>query len=163
MEKEDRRAVQDRIGAVLVILALVLSLATVGLIFYYVTLPPPPEPEPSCDSHHHPTVDLEAMEILAGHRFEITVHPWSCPLEFHRAAVLKNASVLFSSANVTEGVMGAILGGENLNFTDSNGDGELTTGDYFTLERLEPASAYELVLIWRANGNVIASKTVHTP
>ncbi|MCJ2564455.1 MAG: hypothetical protein LN417_10285 [Candidatus Thermoplasmatota archaeon] len=59
--------------------------------------------------------------------------------------------------------MGVIQGGESLIFTDSDGDGRLTRGDYFALERLDPDTLYEVILLWAANDNKISSGTVQTP
>jgi len=161
MEREDKRAVRHRIGAALIILALVLALASLGLLIYYATLPPPPGPH--CGTRT--SAQLEATETLAGYRFEISDVSRTIPLDCYKVAVLKDTTPLFPGlpTNVTEGSVGVIQGGENLIFTDSDGNGRLTVGDYFTLERPEADTQYELVLIWAANDNKITSETVQTP
>lgn len=162
MEREHERAVRHRIGAALVILALVLALASLGLLIYYATLPPPPG-DRCGHGHYYPR--LQATETLAGYRFEISSVSRNVPLDCYKVAVLKNGAPLFPDlpTNVTEGVMGAIQGGENLDFTDSDGDGRLTRGDYFALERLDPDTLYEVILLWAASDNKISSETVQTP
>ncbi len=161
MERKDEKEVQHRIGAVLVILALVLALVSMGLLIYYATLPPPP----GSRCGNSPTAQLEATETLAGYRFEISSVSRNVPLDCFKVSVLKNGTPLFPGlpTNVTEGNVGAIQGGENLDFTDSDGDGRLTVEDYFTLERLDSGTLYELVLIWAASDNKISSDTVQTP
>lgn len=160
MEREDKKAVRHRIGAALVILALILALASLGLLIYFVTLPPPPGPH--CGTRT--SAQLEATETLVGYRFDIQVSR-IVPLDCYKVAVLKDTTPLFPGlpTNVTEGVLELIQGGENLNFRDSDGDGKLTVGDHFTLERLDSGTLYELVLIWAANDNKISSETVQTP
>jgi len=160
MEREHKRAVQHRIGAVLVILALILALVSLGLLIYFVTLPPPPGPH--CGTRT--SAQLEATETLEGYRFEIFVSR-AVPLDCYKVAVLKDTTRLFPGppTTVTEGAVGVIQGGESLIFRDSDGDGRLTGGDYFTLERLDPGTLYEVVLIWAANDNKITSETVRTP
>lgn len=163
MEREDRKAVQHRIGAVLVILALILALASLGLLIYYATLPPPPGPH--CGYGGGGLAQLEATETLVGYRFTIHFADKIVPLDCFKVVVIKDGTLLFPGlpTNVTEGDMGVIQGGESLNFTDSDGNGRLTRGDYFTLERLDPDTFYELVLIWAANDNKISSEAVQTP
>lgn len=162
MEREHERAVRHRIGAMLVILALVLALASLGLLIYYATLPPPPGPHCGYGST---VADFEGMETLGGYRFSIRFVAEIKPLDCFKVVVLKNGAPLFPDlpTNVTEGVMEVIQGGESLIFTDSDGDGRLTRGDYFTLERLDSGTLYELVLLWGANYNKIASEDVQTP
>ncbi len=163
MEREHKRAVRHRIGAALVILALILALASLGLLIYYATLPPPPGPH--CGYGSYASAQLEATETLAGYRFTIHFASKIVPLDCFSVVVIKDGTPLFPSlpANVTEGVMGVIQGGENLNFTDSDGNGRLSVGDHFTLERLDSRTLYELVLLWAASYNKITSKTVQTP
>ena len=161
MEREHKRAVRHRIGAALVNLALILALASLGLLIYYATLPPPPGPR--CGTPRT-TAQLQATETLEGYRFEIFVSR-TVPLDCYKVAVLKDTAPLFPGppTTVTEGAVGVIQGGENLNFTDSDGDGRLSVGDHFTLERLDSGTLYELVLLWAANDNKITSETVQTP
>ncbi|MCJ2670164.1 MAG: hypothetical protein LN416_06615 [Candidatus Thermoplasmatota archaeon] len=162
MQREHKRAVRHRIGAVLVILALVLALASLGLLIYLVTLPPPPGPHCGYGST---IADFEGMETLGGYEFSIRFVAEIKPLDCFKVVVIKDGTSLFPDlpTNVTEGVMGAIQGGESLSFTDSNGDGKLTRGDYFALERVDPDTVYELVLLWGANHNKISSETIQTP
>ncbi len=163
MEREHERAVRHRIGAMLVILALVLALASLGLLIYYATLPPPPGPH--CGYGDHASARLQATETLAGYRVEISSISRNVPLDCYKVVVIKNGTPLFPDlpTNVTEGVMGVIQGGENLNFTDSDGNGRLTVGDYFTLERLDPDTYYEVMLLWASSNNVIEVETAQTP
>ena len=163
MERKDEKEVQHRIGAVLVILALVLALVSMGLLIYYMTLPPPPGPR--CGYGSSASAQLEATETLAGYRFEISSVSRNVPLDCYKVTVLKNGTPLFPGlpTNVTEGSVGAIQGGEDLNFTDSDGNGRLTVEDYFTLERLDSGTLYEFVLIWAANDNKITGDTIQTP
>ncbi len=162
MQREHKRAVRHRIGAVLVILALVLALASLGLLIYLVTLPPPPGPHCGYGST---IADFEGMETLGGYEFSIRFVAEIKPLDCFKVVVIKDGTPLFPGlpTNVTEGDMGVIQGGESLIFTDSDGDGRLTRGDYFTLERLDSGTLYELVLIWAANDNKISSEAVQTP
>lgn len=162
MQREHKRAVRHRIGAVLVILALVLALASLGLLIYLVTLPPPPGPHCGYGST---IADFEGMETLGGYEFSIRFVAEIKPLDCFKVVVIKDGTPLFLGlpTNVTEGDMGVIQGGESLIFTDSDGDGRLTRGDYFTLERLDSGTLYELVLIWAANDNKISSEAVQTP
>lgn len=163
MEREDEKEIQHRIGAVLVILALILALVSLGLLIYFVTLPPPPEPR--CGYGSRASAQLEATETLVGYRFKIDSVSEIVPLDCFEVIVIKDGTSLFPDlpANVTEGVMGLIQGGENLDFTDSDGDGRLTRGDYFALERLDSGTVYELALIWGANHNLVGSEAVQTP
>lgn len=163
MEREHKRAVQHRIGAVLVILALILALVSLGLLIYFVTIPPPPEPR--CGYGRGAIARLEATETLVDYRFTIDYVSKIVPLDCFKVVVIKDGTSLFPDlpTNVTEGVMGAIQGGESLIFTDSDGDGKLTRGDYFALERLDSGTVYEVVLLWAANDNKIGSETIQTP
>ncbi|MEE9490341.1 MAG: hypothetical protein V3V91_07880 [Thermoplasmata archaeon] len=99
MEREHERAVRHRIGAALVILALVLALASLGLLIYYATLPPPP----GSRCGNSTTAQLDATETLVDYRFEISSVSRNVPLDCFKVVVLKNGAPLFPDlpTNVT--------------------------------------------------------------
>lgn len=63
----------------------------------------------------------------------------------------------------TDGYVGVGPAGEYVNFTDLTGDGNLTGGDFFTMEGLESGSRYEIVLLWAADDNKITSHVINVP
>ncbi len=73
------------------------------------------------------------------------VSAWSPELALNRtlrATLTENGDVVIANASLTSGTIGTFANG-TLNFTDADGDGYLTTGDYFTLNGA-PTASYEL-------------------
>lgn len=60
------------------------------------------------------------------------------------------------------GILGRGPSSEYLNFTDLTGDGSLTGGDSFTLERTRPGTLYELKVIWALSEHDVASVIIDT-
>lgn len=86
------------------------------------------------------------------------------PLEDYEVSVLKDGTPWSGSPKVlSDGNIGIGPAGEHLNFTDLMSDGKLSGGDFFTLEGLESGSQYEIILIWAANDNKIASHVINVP
>ncbi len=74
-----------------------------------------------------------------------TVPTWSPELALNRtirASVFENGTEVITNASLFNGLIGSFANG-TLTFTDADGDGFLSTGDYFTLNG-NPANAYEL-------------------
>ncbi len=61
-----------------------------------------------------------------------------------RATLLENGNAVLTNASLVNGTVGTFANG-SLSFTDADGDGYLSTGDYFTLSG-NPADRYELDL-----------------
>ncbi len=74
-----------------------------------------------------------------------TVPTWSPELAFNRtvrATLLENGRAVLTNVSLANGTVGTFANG-TLSFTDADGDGTLSTGDFFTLTG-NPTAPYEL-------------------
>ena len=129
------------------------------VVFLYVSVSPL---HPCSESTGAPVVDLVwppfdwGIEVSSPSRLE--------PLENYKVLVLKNGVPWPGYPRVLiHGDVGVGPEREYLNFTDLTSDGQLSGGDFFTLENLESGSRYEVVLLWAANDNKIASEVINVP
>ncbi len=107
-----------------------------------------------------PSVDLSSD----GYEFEVQFTSQTVPYDCYKVAVLKDGAPWAGFPKiVVDGAIGPGPAGEYLSFTDLTSDGKLTGGDFFTMERLEPSTEYELILLWAANDNKIASEVINVP
>ncbi len=83
------------------------------------------------------------------------VPSWSPELAFNRtvrATLFENGRAILTNVTLGDGTLGTFANG-TLNFTDADGDGHLSTGDYFTL-RGSPTAWYQIQVtvffgVWR--------------
>jgi len=153
----------QKLGGLLVLTSLALLLVCVGAIAYILTLPPP---EPSCDWYwgYHARIDPE--QVPEGYRFVVTSTSDVTPFECYKVLVLQNGSAWPDWSGlptmVSEGVLTSWQIEESLSFSDSDGDGRLSRGDYFEMTDLRADTQYELVLLNPKNSNMVARATIHT-
>ncbi len=129
------------------------------IVFLYVSVSPL---HPCSESTGAPVVDLVwppfdgGIEVSSPSRLE--------PLENYKVLVLKDGTPWPGYPKVLiHGDIGVGPEREYLNFTDLTSDGQLSGGDFFTLEHLESGSQYEIILLWAANDNELASEVVTVP
>jgi len=141
------------------------SVVSAVILFAVLSNPPPLEPR-GCGMGS-PSVDLSATQTSRGYEFEITATSRTVPSECYKVAILQDGTPIWLQyttwKNVTEGNIMTGPAGEYLNFTDSDHNGKLSRGDFFTLERLEPSTEYELILLWAVNVNKITSEVINVP
>ncbi|MEE9115653.1 MAG: hypothetical protein V3U09_02005 [Thermoplasmata archaeon] len=138
-------------------------ICTVSLIFWiaflYVSVSPL---HPCSESTGAPVVDLVWPPF--GMEIEVSSPSRLEPLEDYKVSVLKNGEPWPGYPKVLiHGDVGVGPEREYLNFTDLTSDGQLSGGDFFTLENLESGSQYEIILLWAANDNELASEVVTVP
>ncbi|GAG15877.1 unnamed protein product, partial [marine sediment metagenome] len=93
---------------------------------------PPADPGCGC-----PEVGMMALPGFDGYRIQMSDVSEIEALTPYGVAVLKNGSPFFDNTRVlSTGHIGTGPAGEYLNFTDITRDGQLSVGDYFTLENL---------------------------
>ncbi len=84
------------------------------------------------------------------------VPTWSPELAFNRtvrATLYENGTAVITNATLVSGTLGTFAAG-SLTFTDADGDGYLSTGDYFTLTG-NPGAQYRLDLIFFFGEDVV--------
>ena len=154
----------QKLGGLLVITSLALLLVCVGALAYFFTLPPP---EPSCDWYWNYHAVIVPDQVPEGYRFVVTSTSDRAPFECYKVRMLRNGSAWPDwsglPTTVSEGVLTSWQMEESLSFSDSDGDGRLSSGDYFEMRDLRPDTIYELVLVNPKNDNIVAWATVHTP
>ncbi|MEE9490413.1 MAG: hypothetical protein V3V91_08255, partial [Thermoplasmata archaeon] len=131
---------RTRIGRRLVVLALVLFLAALGMFAYYLTLPQ--YTGPRCwGFFDSPEMTLYAMPAPNGFAFDVTSTSHVKPLDCYTVMIYKDGVRLWPESQgaeeVVEGQIGTWPAGELLSFADTDGDGKLTRGDVFTLQWLD--------------------------
>ena len=148
----------------LVITSLALLLVCVGALAYFLTLPPP---DPSCDWYWNYHARIDPEQVPEGYRFVVTFTSDGTPFECYDVLVLRNGSAWPDWSGlptaVSEGVLTSWQIEESLSFSDSDGDGILSRGDYFEMRDLRADTEYELVLLNPKNSNMVARATIHTP
>ncbi len=111
-----------------------------------------------------PNVEMTTESTTDGYEFEFAKPSRSEALSSYKVNVMKNGvawsvmPVLLSDGMTIENTGGA---GEWLNFTDALGEGDLTAGDFFTLEELASGSEYEVAIFWASSNDKITSVTVN--
>jgi hypothetical protein len=154
----------QKLGGLLIITSLALLLVCVGALAYFLTLPPP---EPSCDWYWNYQASIVAGPVPEGYRFVVTSTSDRTPFQCYKLHVLQNGSAWPDwsglPTSVSEGVLTSWLMEESLSFSDSDGDGRLSRGDYFEMRDLQADTEYELVLLNPKNSNMVARATIHTP
>ena len=138
----------------MIVAGIALLLLFVFLLVLFVIMPQlvPDRWGPNASMVAHPT--NEGFDII------ITTDRVE-PLSMFELRVMKDGH--FWSSSPTPLSDGNILNGpydEYLNFTDLNGDGRLSNGDFFTLENLSSGSQYEVILIWALNDNLVTTELV---
>jgi flagellin-like protein len=118
----------------------------------------------------NPTVAfLPAKNITGGWRIDIGSVSQSVALGSYKVAVLDGTTVAIPATTVTATMSATSTGVTptiTLRFTDLNGDGKLTGGDFFVLSGTfgtgSSGHTYELQLLWTASGSKIVGQTVST-
>ncbi len=111
-----------------------------------------------------PNVEMMTDPTPEGYELEFAKPSRSETLSSYKVSVTKDGvawsgmPVLLSDGMKIENTGGA---GEWLNFTDVIGEGDLTAGDFFTLEKLASGSSYEVAIFWAASNDKITSTTVN--
>lgn len=104
-----------------------------------------------------PNIQLGAPEASAGNLWRVNVAGVSDsePLYQFRALLMENGTLLDE--------LYTLAGGSPppLSFTDLDGLGSLTAGDFFTIT-CKPGSHYELVIIWRDSDNKVGGEDWYT-
>jgi len=112
-----------------------------------------------------PTAEMIPTSTAEGYEFEFAQPSRAEGLSAYKVTVLKNGApwsvmpVLVSAGMTIQNTAGD---GEWLNFTDLLDEGDLTGGDFFTLEKLTSGD-YEVILLWAATNNKITSEEVSIP
>lgn len=102
---------------------------------------------PGCTTY--PSLALTVSPTLEGYRIQVTGVSEIRPLDRYKVSVLKDDERWSGFPSPVEhGSLGRGPAGEYLNFTDLTFDGNLTAGDWVTLENLESGADYELILLW---------------
>ena len=96
-----------------------------------------------------PDVQFSVQGTITGGPWELTVSAaeWSPELALNRTprvSLLENDHVVIASTSLVNGTVGTYANG-SLNFTDADGDGYLSVGDFFTLTG-RPYTRYEIDL-----------------
>ena len=113
-----------------------------------------------------PTVEMITTSTSEGYELQFAQPSRAEGLTAYKVTVLKDSvawsvmPVLLSNGMTIQNTGGA---GEWLNFTDLLGEGDLTGGDFFTLEKLDSGSEYEVILLWAASNNKITSEKMTVP
>jgi len=129
------------------------------IVFLYVSVSPL---HPCSESTGAPVVDLVWPPF--GMEIEVSSPSRLEPLENYKVSVLKDGTPWSGFPKVlSDGNIGIGPASEHLNFTDLMSDGKLSGGDFFTMESLESGSQYEIILLWAANDNKIASHVINVP
>ena len=150
----------SRICLVPIALYIVCLFIIAWILILVLSAPPSPD-DPLTDDIGAPTVTLEW-----GLDFEIEVSQPSRkePLDNYKVTILRNATPWSGfPRGLSDGCIGVGPAREYVNFTDLTRDGNLTGGDFFTMENLESGSRYEIVLLWAADDNKIASHVINVP
>ena len=122
--------------------AVIVTLVVLVILFYQLSLVCPGRSAyPHFDTVVSPSPDGYEIDVVGVSE----VHA----LEKYQVSILKNGERWGGlPVQLERGPLGRGPIGEYLNFTDLNSDGNLTRGDWFTLENLEAGTEYELVLFW---------------
>jgi hypothetical protein len=131
-----------------VILAMVVVIVVVSVVvglFMYIFIPKPIAGYNCCE----PNVQFSAAEASGPNEWIVQVAGVSEPYDYDNfgAVLLRNGvrqGEAMSPLQVTT------VG--NITFTDIDGGGRLTVGDYFSISTI-PNSTYRLVIIWMDSGN----------
>ncbi len=113
-----------------------------------------------------PTVEMIPTSTSEGYELQFAQPSRAEGLSAYKVTVLKDGAAwsvmpaLVSGGMEAENTGGA---GEWLNFTDLLDEGDLTGGDFFTLEKLSSGSEYEVILLWAATNNKITSEKMTIP
>jgi len=113
-----------------------------------------------------PTVEMITTSTSEGYELQFAQPSRAEGLTAYKVTVLKDSTawsvmpVLLSNGMAIQNTGGA---GEWLNFTDLLGEGDLTGGDFFTLENLDSGYEYEVILLWAASNNKITSEKMTVP
>lgn len=142
-----------------------LSVVSAIILFALFSTPPPLWSQCEAgDPLQSPLVVLSATPTPGGYEFEIEFASREVPCDCYKVAVLKDgASWAGFPKIVVDGGIGLGPADEYLSFTDLNSDGSLSLGDFFAMERLEPGTEYELILLWASTDNKIAHEVITGP
>jgi flagellin-like protein len=90
----------------------------------------------------------------------------SSALSAYQVQVLNGTATSIGATDVSTvkaaGATGVSGGGLTLKFTDIGGSGadKLTGGDFFTLSGTSGSSTYQILLIWKASGDVVSTISI---
>lgn len=117
---------------------------------------------PGCTTY--PTFDMTVSATPEGYEIEFTVVSKLHPLDSYKVNVVKDDERWSGFPSPVEhGFLGRGPVGEYLNFTDLTSDGNLTAGDWLTLENLESGAEYELILLWAEGDKRLKNATMSVP
>lgn len=128
--------------AILIIVPIILSAVLYFMVSGLIGAPP---------DDHRPGVQLGDAEPSAGNVWRVTVAYVSHaePLFQFRIILYEDVTLRSEMNPLAEGTFG------NLSFFDLDGGGTLSAGDFFSVT-CNPESEYELTVIWRESGNLMA-------
>ncbi len=152
----DEKAVSPVIATILmvaitVVLAAVLYVMVTGLIGGGASSPPAMSlgvPSPTGTSYQIKVDSVDRVVTLASYTVQLQ------NLSASGANMCGSTPVTLAAGNV------CTSGGMTLSYTDTNGDGKFSGGDYFTLSQVGTGMSYKFFLFWKTSGNEILDKTI---
>ncbi len=158
MPEEKKPSSRNKWTAVLAGQAAIVAILVVLIILFYQLSPICP----GCTTY--PTFDMTVSATPEGYEIEFTVVSELHPLDRYKVSVLKDDERWSGFPSPVEhGSLGRGPAGEYLNFTDLTFDGNLTAGDWLTLENLESGAEYELILLWAEGDKRLKNATISVP
>jgi hypothetical protein len=139
---------------VTLVIVIVVILISVGLFAYlYITIP-----EPTDGWIAEPNVQFSAAEASGPNEWMVQVAGVSEAERYDsfQAILLRNGALQGEAMNPLQ-----VTTVGNITFTDLDGGGRLSVGDYFTIATW-PGGSYELSVIYRESGNVRGSEEWET-
>jgi len=108
-------------------------------------------------------LDLIQTPIDEGYLIEVAMPQRIEDLAAYKISMTQNGTSWDGFPKILSvGILGRGPSSEYLNFTDLTGDGNLTGGDRFTLEKTRPGTLYELKVMWALSDHDVASVIIDT-